>query len=454
MSKPKPTAVVAEQVSTHSKGAIEGHSTSMRMMQNVLLIWLDNNIDQNNAYCRNTIVQLRCTVNTINTFTDPDPCVDFLTDIHNENVCMIISGALCQHLVPLIHAVAQLETIFIFCRNTIQLEQWAKNWPKMKGIFTDISSICEALKQVAQECEQNSIPISLMNTGDDISKKKLEQLDSSFMYTQILKEILLTIEFEKKHKTEFLNYCCEQFVGNDRELNNIKKLEIKYDDETPIWWYTYESFLYPMLNRVLRLMEVDLIIKMGFFIGDLHRQIEQLHQKQFGSPSSTKNITVYRGQGMTKMDFEQMMNTKGGLLSFNRFLSTSRNRNVFLGFARRATSNIDMVGVLFVMTIDPSQSTTPFASIVDVSYYGKKEDEVLFSMHTIFRIGDITSMDENHRVFRVELTLISDNDKDLRRLTDHIREENYSNAGRWFRLCLVLLKRVNQTRLNKYVKLY
>ena len=42
------------------------------------------------------------------------------------------------------------------------------------------------------------------------------------------------------------------------------------------------------------------------------------------------------------------------------------------------------------MTIDPAQSTTPFASIIDVSYFRGQEDEVLFSMHTVFRIGTIT----------------------------------------------------------------
>jgi hypothetical protein len=65
-----------------------------------------------------------------------------------------------------------------------------------------------------------------------------------------------------------------------------------------------------MLNRALRLMNVDIIIKMGFFI-DHH---------------SANSFTVYRGQDMSKVDFEQMVKTKGGLISFNNFLSTSKRR--------------------------------------------------------------------------------------------------------------------------------
>jgi hypothetical protein len=66
----------------------------------------------------------------------------------------------------------------------------------MKDVFTEIAPICEALKKVAQQCEHNTISISFMATSGDVSKKNLDQLECSFMYTQILKEILLAIHFE------------------------------------------------------------------------------------------------------------------------------------------------------------------------------------------------------------------------------------------------------------------
>jgi tetratricopeptide (TPR) repeat protein len=195
-----------------------------------------------------------------------------------------------------------------------------------------------------------------------------------------------------------------------------------------------------MLNRALRMSDVDIIIKMVFFIGDLHRQIEQLHKKQSDNHQIGKMLTVYRGQGLSKADFQKMKETKGGLMSFNNFLSTSKDRNVSLHFARSALADPDSVGILFVMTIDPSKSTTPFASINGISYF-PGEDEVLFSMHTVFRIHDIKSMGENQRLFQVDLTLTGENDdKDLRKLTDCIREETYPDSSGWFRFGLVLYK--------------
>jgi tetratricopeptide (TPR) repeat protein len=355
----------------------------------------------------------------------------------NEKACMIISGSLGQHIVPRVHDMSQVDSIFIFCGNKKRHEQWAKEWPKIKGVFTDIAPICEALKQAAQQCEQNAISISFMATGGGNTTKKLDQLDPSFMYTQIMKEILLAISFEQKHFTEFIDYCCDVLAKDPDQLKNVDELRRKYRNQTPIWWYTYECFLYPMLNRALRLMDVDLIIKMGFFIGDLHRHIGQLHQEQFDGHHSGTSFTVYRGQGMSKVEFEKMTATKGGLLSFNCFLSTSKDRAVSLDFANRAATNPDLVGILFVMAIDPAQSTTPFASVVDVSCY--KEDEVLFAMNTVFRIRDIKPMGENHRLFQVELTLTSDNDKDLHVLTDRIREGTYPDSEGWYRLGSVLL---------------
>jgi tetratricopeptide (TPR) repeat protein len=148
---------------------------------------------------------------------------------------------------------------------------------------------------------------------------------------------------------------------------------------------------------------------------------------------------VFRGQGLSTENFKEIQEKKVSLLSFNNFLSTSKNRNVSIGFAIRALSDKNSVGILFVMTINSATSTTPFASISDVGYYGDKEEEILFSMHTIFRICNIKPLPERSRLYQVELTLTSDNDKDRRILTDCIRERTEGSTG-WDRLGQLLLK--------------
>jgi hypothetical protein len=68
-------------------------------------------------------------------------------------------------------------------------------------------------------------------------------------------------------------------------------------------------------------MGVGLIIKLGFFVHDLHLDIEQLHKQQFDSSNDNNSLKVYRRQGVSKIDFEQMQKNKGGLILFNNFLS-------------------------------------------------------------------------------------------------------------------------------------
>ncbi|CAF1299635.1 unnamed protein product [Adineta steineri] len=257
------------------------------------------------------------------------------------------------------------------------------------------------------------------------------------MYSQILKEILLTINFEEKHFKEFITYCREVYDDDENELKNVNQLQKTYKNNISIWWYTWDAFLYRMLNQALRLMDVDMIIRMGFFINDLHCDIQRLHSEQSDGHQSSTKFTVYRGQGLSKEDFTEMTKTKGGLLSFNNFLSTSKNPVVSLNFAQQAATNPDLVGILFVMSINPKDSTAPFASVSDVSYF-HIEDEVLFSMHTIFRIGDIKPMDGNNHLYQVNLSLTNDNDQDLRTLTDQIREETFPDSTGWYRLGLLL----------------
>jgi tetratricopeptide (TPR) repeat protein len=432
-------ATSTKQTVDKTKDAGARQRANIRMVQNVMLVWLDSGIDKDNTDCQNTITQLRRTVNDVNTFTDGDQCIQFINTITNNKACMIISGSLGQHIVPRVHNMSQVDSVFIFCGNKKRHEEWTKEWSKIKGVFTEIKPICEALKQASQLCEQNAISISFVATNGGASSQNLDRLDPMFMYTKIMKEILLSIEFNQEHFKQFVDYCREVFDGNEKELKYVDQLERKYPDKTPIWWYTCECFLYPMLNRALRTTDVDIIIHMGFFIGDLHRHIETLHQKQFGGDQINKTLTVYRGQALSTADFKTLKDTKGGLLSFNNFLSTSKNRTVSLPFAQSALTDPDSVGILFVMTIDPSKSTTPFASINAVSYF-QTEDEVLFSMHTVFRIGKIQSMGENPRLFQVDLTLTGEDDKYLRVLMDRIREETFPDAEGWYRLGLVLYK--------------
>jgi tetratricopeptide (TPR) repeat protein len=81
-----------------------------------------------------------------------------------------------------------------------------------------------------------------------------------------------------------------------------------------------------------------------------------------------------------------------------------------------------------MIAVDCLVSSTPFANIRHISNFAA-ESEILFSTHTIFRIGDISEMDDSKWLWRVKLMLTSDNDEELSALTERMREETQGLTG-------------------------
>ncbi|CAF4157256.1 unnamed protein product [Rotaria sordida] len=402
-----------------------------RIIQNFLLVWLDANIDESKEDFQTSLKHLRRIVASITTFTDAQKCFDYLSGITKEKAFMIVSGSLGQKFVPEMEAMPQLESVYVFCGNQSYHEQWANKVSKVKGVYTKIEPICKALEIDRQRCDQAMISISFNG------------LDALFMYTQLLKEAVLEIEDDdKKSMKDLVTYCREQ---KDISEDQIKLIEREYRDHTPIWWYTAPYFMYSMLNRGLRQMDVDIILKMGFFIRHLHQHITDLHREQQSRKAAMPSkFQVFRGQGLSMEAFEKMKKTKGGLMSFNNFLSTSRNREIsFKTFARPAAFDADSVGILFIMNIDTAictASSTPFVNVKDIGFFNDKEEEILFSTHTIFRIDRIERIEDKHtdRLWQVNLTLAGNQDDDFNKLTAHLREDIAGTTG-WSRFGDILI---------------
>ena len=184
------------------------------------------------------------------------------------------------------------------------------------------------------------------------------------------------------------------------------------------------------------------IMKTGFFIRHLHQHIDKVHREQQEQNPITVEFIVFRGQGLSHEYFDKMKQSKGGLMAFNNFLSTSRNRQISLVFAYQ--SNPDHVPILFVMRIDPrvcKQSSISFVDAKDDGYFKNNEEEILFTTHSIFRIQQINMIKDAERnpMWEVHLTLMGENDQEMSKLTPHVCREMGSRTG-WDRLGWMLIK--------------
>ncbi|CAF2156445.1 unnamed protein product [Rotaria magnacalcarata] len=315
-------SAVSKQVTTSTTVAASSEdfrARPTRTVQNFLLVWLDANIDEKKEDFQKSLTELQKIFVTIEPFTDVDQCVDYLTSIDDQKIYLITSASFGQTIVPLIRDIVQLDTIFVFCSNKDEHNEWSK----VRGIHDSLQSICMKLTKATQSCDHAAIPMSFIPKRQiseaASSEQNLNQLPPSYMYSVIFKDIILEIDHDdNKSMNTLVNFCRQK---NIPEIQ-INLLQSNYHEESPVWWYTKPIFLYGMLNRALRTLDMEGMTKLGFFIRSLHRQLEQLHQKQ--SANFQTAFTVYRGQGLSKEDFQNLFDSKGGLLSFNNFLSTSK----------------------------------------------------------------------------------------------------------------------------------
>ena len=424
------------------KGATQGQSVNKSIAserqcygkdERSLTIWLNPKATLSSKEYENSITQLQSIGNSFKLFDDGRECSDFLHDVKDCEVFLIVSDAVGIHFLSRIQGAPYLHSIYILCVKSGVHEHFLKEIRKIRGVFDSILAICSKIKQSIRQRENNLIPFNVIPASSSVN---VNELDPAFMYSQLLKKSMLEIQFDHDAKREFANFLRTRCADDTVSLMAINTFEEYYDTQTPIWWYTKEFFIYSTLNTAWRTQDVEIIIKMGFFFRDLCEQIEQVNSKALHDGKQV----VYRGQGMTSTEFERLKQNPGGLLAFVSFLSTSTDEQVAYAFADSARVHPDLIGILFQIEIDPSISSVAFASVNEISYYLDAEREILLSVLSVFRIGNMFQIDE--RLWQVNLMLTNDNDKQLESLTRYMRMDFQDVTGE--RLLGKLLRRMDK----------
>lgn len=96
------------------------------------LIWLDAqvNSDQHNLDAQK---QLRAIINHLKTFDNANQCQNYIIAIPRYyHLVLILSGQLGKEIVPRIHHLDQVSTIYVYCRDRAGNEEWAKKFHKVR----------------------------------------------------------------------------------------------------------------------------------------------------------------------------------------------------------------------------------------------------------------------------------------------------------------------------------
>jgi hypothetical protein len=252
--------------------------------------------------------------------------------------------------------------------------------------------------------------------ADQIFIRNLSKENKQFIAFQLLVDLILRLEQNNYAKQELIEFCRSRCDDNSAQLKNINDFEENYRSEDAAKWFTKTGFLYRLLNESLRIETIDFIIKMRYFIHDLHNQLAELQTSFIQSLNGKKNLTLYRGQPMKMNQLDEIKENRDGLISMNSFLSATQDENVAIVFSGNGTTtNPDEVSVIYEMLIDTDIRSTPYAKIESIY---PDEQEILFSIGSVFRIGNVDEL--RNKVYRVKLTMVHEEDQLWNKLTEHL----------------------------------
>jgi tetratricopeptide (TPR) repeat protein len=396
-----------------------------KIVETSYLVWLDAYVNSKDNI--NIQHKLRSLINHFEIFEDIIECEKYIQSISiKDRIILIISGDSSQQLIPRIHEYQQIYSIYIYCLNKQFYQKWSEQYIKVKGVYNEFDQLIDQIQSHRIRRRQNACfePLSMSIHSTYVNNEQTTSgLDGRFVHSQLLIDCLLRMPPTSTDKNEFISLCLEEQHENEQELQIINEFKNNYSLENSIWWYTRETFLYRLLNKSLRIQNIDLLFGLRFLIRDIEYQLKKYQYSQ--------SVRLYRGQLISNDELEILKQSKGKLISMNSFFSTTLDREVaffYLDLSNNNSQNNNLKKILFEIDADPCQNgIKPFANIKSLSYF-PEEEEVLMMLGSVFRLNHIHL--GQHQVWIINMTLCSDHDHDLKLVFDHMTNQYGSKQTR------------------------
>ena len=95
------------------------------------LIWLDTNVNVKET--RDTEQKLRSIINHLKKFQEVKQCQQYIVQrSQKDRLILIVSGRLGPEIVPSIHKLRQVISIYVYCMDKKSNEQWSSKFTKVK----------------------------------------------------------------------------------------------------------------------------------------------------------------------------------------------------------------------------------------------------------------------------------------------------------------------------------
>jgi hypothetical protein len=106
-------------------------SASDDNLETFSLLWLDASVNTTEDNLR-AQDKLRTTINQLKIFENSGECEQYIKSVSVEDrIVLIVSGQLGREIVPRIHPLEQLLSIYVYCQDQKLNEQWSSQYSKV-----------------------------------------------------------------------------------------------------------------------------------------------------------------------------------------------------------------------------------------------------------------------------------------------------------------------------------
>ncbi|CAF1035996.1 unnamed protein product [Adineta ricciae] len=208
----------------------------------LLLVWFHPNIGKSKDNIKIQEKLRPLFPDGFQTFQSPEECELFIKQKTNDRIIFIVGGQFGQNFVPIIHNLAQLVSILVYCMDKEGHEKWAKNFTKIKGVFTQP-------KELINEVEQLKLQQELLITNQDESTPTISTPISGYELVP-----LQPLEVALQPVGNLIEDL-DRNIWISKQHSKSSSHGLTHDEAASITIYTMEmdgNSLYRVLNKALR----------------------------------------------------------------------------------------------------------------------------------------------------------------------------------------------------------
>ncbi|CAF1321635.1 unnamed protein product [Adineta ricciae] len=404
-----------------------------RNLESFVLIWCCNTTLHSNRIDEDIFDKLRQVINFLLTIDNIEECIKYIENNNNEKIFLILSGEIAQVILSKMHHLQQIIVVYIYDIWQTNDMNWKENYSKVQSVINEPDELIRRISedQVKYDRYEHTLPTTILSFPGSTKEQSHHKLDGYVLWSKLFMATLLKLteqDVETSLEETFI-LLNEQYQENSVQCTKISEFKRTYRSTDAVMWYTKEPFLYQVINRALRIQDIDTVFAFRFLIRDIYDQLETEQikylmklEEQSSSVPLEKVLHTYRGQKLSRDEFEVLKLSQGKYISINTFFSTSKNKQISLMFIQSFESNdSSQQVVLFDIESDITAPfvTQPFADINHLSQFSS-EEEVLFMIGIVFKMTGVFYEDN---VWIIKLVLCDERNDELNELFRVLKQE-------------------------------